>query len=102
MSYIFAVSERIEHLVYGLFDRKFALSGNFIKICGHISGKSIIHNTNSSSPRFTVEELLWFRWIRPRTLNREIPGSNLLAAAASRSSFGQGTLSSLPSPSERT
>ena len=26
-------------------------------------------------------ELLWAHWIRPRTLNREVPGSNLLGAA---------------------
>ena len=39
------------------------------------------------------------QWIRPPTLNREVPGSNLLAAAAS-SALGQGTLSSLPCPSE--
>ena len=39
------------------------------------------------------------QWIRPWTLNREVPGSNLLAAACS-SALGQGTLSSLPSPSE--
>ena len=35
------------------------------------------------------------QWIRPRTLNREVPGSNLLAAAV-YSDLGQGTLSSLP------
>ena len=35
-------------------------------------------------------------WIRPQTLNHEVPGSNLPAAASS--ALGQGTLSSLPSP----
>ena len=40
------------------------------------------------------------QWIRPRTLNREVPGSNLLAAAVVP--LGTGTLSSLPSPSERS
>ena len=40
------------------------------------------------------------QWIRPWTLNREVPGSNLLAAGSS--ALGQGTLSSLPSPLERT
>ena len=39
------------------------------------------------------------QWIRPRTLSREEPGSNLLADS---SALGQGThLSSLLSPSER-
>ena len=40
--------------------------------------------------------------IRPRTLNREVPGSNLLAAGSS--ALGQGILSSLAisSPSGRT
>ena len=32
----------------------------------------------------------------------EVPGSNLLAAAVVPLGLGQGTLSSLPSPSERT
>ena len=39
------------------------------------------------------------QWIRPRTLSREVLGSNLLAAAVS--ALGQGTLSSSPSPLER-
>ena len=34
------------------------------------------------------------QWIRPQTLNCEVPGSNLLAAAVV--SFGQGTVSSSP------
>ena len=41
------------------------------------------------------------QWIRPWTLNREVPSLNPLAATAS-SALGQGTLSSLPGPSERT
>ena len=41
------------------------------------------------------------QWIRPRTLNREVPGLNLLTAAVVPFD-GQGTLSSLPSLSERT
>ena len=40
------------------------------------------------------------QWIRPQTLHHEVPGSNLLAAAVS--ALRQGTLSSLPSSSERT
>ena len=40
------------------------------------------------------------QWIKPRTLNGEVHGSNLLETAVS--AHGQGTLSSLPSPSERT
>ena len=40
------------------------------------------------------------QWIRPWTLNHEVPGSNLQAVAFS--ALGQGTLSSLPSPLERT
>ena len=36
------------------------------------------------------------QWIRPQTVNREVPSSNLLAAAVVP--LGQGTLSSLPSP----
>ena len=39
------------------------------------------------------------QWIRPRTLNHEVPGSNL---GSGSSALWQGTLSSLPSPSERT
>ena len=41
------------------------------------------------------------QWIKPRTLIREVSGSSLLTAAV-LSALGQGMLSSLPSPSERT
>ena len=39
------------------------------------------------------------QWIRPQTLNGEVPSSNLLAAESS--ALVQGILSSLPSPLER-
>ena len=41
------------------------------------------------------------QWIRPQSLNREVPGSNLLAAAVGPVGKALG-LSSLRSPSERT
>ena len=34
------------------------------------------------------------QWIRPRTLSREVAGSNLLPAATAPLGHGQGTLSS--------
>ena len=48
----------------------------------------------------TFRGALVAQWIRPRTLRREVTGSNL--AVAGHGALGQGTLSSLPSPSERT
>ena len=39
------------------------------------------------------------QWIRPSTLNCEVPGSNLLPVHG-RSALEQGILSSLPSPLE--
>ena len=40
------------------------------------------------------------QWIRPQTLTCEVPGSNPLAAVVC--ALGQGNLSSLPGPLERT
>ena len=40
------------------------------------------------------------QWIRPQTLNCEVPGLNLLAAAVVP--LGKALLLSLPCPSERT
>ena len=61
-------------------------------------------NYHNEEERNYVANLNWgavvAQWIRPQTLNREVPGSNLLAAAVC--ALGQGTLSSLPSPLERT
>ena len=43
-------------------------------------------------------EAVVHQWIRPRTLNREVPGLNLLAAAV----VPLDKVPSLPCPSERT
>ena len=40
------------------------------------------------------------QWIRPQTLNREVPGFE--SAGRGNSALGQGTSSSLSHPSERT
>ena len=50
----------------------------FVQAFTDLLKKLKLYNENNCTQEFGV---VVAQWIRPRTLNREVPGSNLLAAA---------------------